>query len=115
MSEPTIYRKELLKAVLENHAVTSVDVREIRFQPDQRTGRHLHPCPVFGYIAEGSAILEVEGEPPQHLPAGSAFHEPAGKVIARFDNASATAPLTFIAYYLLHGQQELIAMLPDAS
>jgi hypothetical protein len=31
----------------------------------------------------------------------------------RFDNPSETEPLTFIAYYLLNGSQELIEMLPD--
>jgi len=35
------------------------------------------------------------------------------KVIVRFDNASSSAPLKFIAHYLLHGKQELIEMLPE--
>jgi quercetin dioxygenase-like cupin family protein len=42
--------------------VTRVDVREIVFQPGQETGLHKHPCPVFGYIAEGEAVLEIQGE-----------------------------------------------------
>jgi len=33
-------------------------------------------------------------------------------VIARFDNASATEPMKFVAYYLLEGEQALIEMLP---
>ncbi|MGA8108838.1 MAG: cupin domain-containing protein [Acidobacteriaceae bacterium] len=88
-----------------------MDIREIRFIPGQRTTRHLHPCTVVGYIAEGTAILEVEGEPPQTVPAGSAFHEPGGRIIADFRNASDTDPLTFITFYLLDGNQELITML----
>lgn len=111
MSQQTIVRKPLIAATLDSRNVTKVDAREIRFAPGQETGRHLHPCSVFGYIAEGSAVLQVEGEAPQSLPAGSAFHEPAGKVIARFDNASSSDPLTFIAFYLLDGDQELITML----
>jgi quercetin dioxygenase-like cupin family protein len=108
-----IGRKPLLSAALENKTVTSVDVREITFRPGQKTGVHRHPCPVFGYIAEGEAVLQVEGEQTQRLPAGSAFYEPAGVVIRRFDNASSENDMRFIAYYLLEGKQELIEMLPE--
>jgi quercetin dioxygenase-like cupin family protein len=76
-----------------------------------QTGRHKHPCPVIGYIAEGSAVLQIEGQRPQQLPTGSAFYEPADVIITRFDNASATAPMKFIAQYLLDGDQALIEML----
>ena|SRR5271165_6536721 len=113
MTEKTILRKQLLSVPLEHKTVTSVEVREINFEPGQQTGRHRHPCPVIGYIAEGSAIVQVEGQPAQLLPPGSAFYEPAGSVM-RFDNASLTHPLKFIAYYLLNGAQELIEMLPAA-
>jgi len=115
MTQRTITRRPLLAAVLNNKTVTAVDVREIVFEPGQETGLHKHPCPVFGYIAEGEAVLEVEGQPPQQLPAGSAFHEPAETVILRFDNASAENRMRFICFYLLEGQQELIEMLPDAA
>lgn len=111
MTQPTIPRRPLLSAELKNKTVTKVDVREIVFQPGQETGLHKHPCPVFGYIAEGEAILQIEGEPPQHLATGSAFYEPANTVIARFDNVSAKHTMRFICYYLLEGEQELIEML----
>jgi hypothetical protein len=51
----------------------------------------------------------VEGE--QNLPAGSAFYEPADANIANFGNASDFEPMTFVAFYLLDGEQELIRML----
>lgn len=111
MSDQPIHRKPLLKAALEARSITTVDVREIRFAPGQRTGRHLHPCTVVGYVAEGTAAIQIEGETEQTLPAGSAFHEPRGTVMADFRNASDSAPLTFITFYLLDGQQELITML----
>jgi quercetin dioxygenase-like cupin family protein len=111
MGTQTITRKPLLTAMLTDRNVDAVDVREIRFAPGQQTGRHLHPCTVIGYVAEGTAILEIEGQPPQRLPAGSAFHEPAETVIADFRNASDSEPLTFIASYLLSGDQELITLL----
>jgi quercetin dioxygenase-like cupin family protein len=113
MANSEIVRKPLLNVAIGVQTVTSVDVREITFAPGQRTGRHKHPCPVVGFIVEGSAVLEVNGERPQQLPEGSSFYEPAEKVILRFDNASASAPMKFIAHYLLNGNQELIEMLPE--
>ena len=112
MSKPTaIERRALLAADLTEWTTTKVDVRSIRFAPGQETGVHSHPGHVIGYIAEGSAILEVEGQPPQRLATGDAFHEPAGARIRRFDNASAEHPLEFVAIYLLSSDQPLIEML----
>jgi quercetin dioxygenase-like cupin family protein len=113
MSNDVIVRRPLLNAALGSRNVTQVDVREIIFQPRQQTGRHLHPCPVVGYIAEGTALFRIEGEAAQMLHAGDAFYEPAGVVVASFDNASETAAMKFIAYYLLDGAQALIEMLPE--
>lgn len=113
MNSSDIQRKQLLAAALGNHNVTTVDVREITLGAGQRGGRHRHPCPVVGYIASGTAIYQVEQEPAQILPVGSAFYEPANSVIADFGNASDTSPMTFVAFYLLDGEQELIEMLPN--
>jgi len=113
MSVKGIVRKQLLSVPFDNKNVTSVEVREINFEPGQQTGRHLHPCPVLGYIVEGSAVVQAEGQPEQRLEAGAAFYEPAG-VVMRFDNASSNRPLKFICYYLLDGKQDLIQMLPAA-
>jgi hypothetical protein len=55
-------------------------------------------------------VYQVEGEPEQILPAGSAFHEPAGAIIAEFGNASDSEPMKFVAFYLLNGEQDLIEM-----
>jgi quercetin dioxygenase-like cupin family protein len=111
MSAGTITREPLLKAALGDRSINAVDVRRIRFGPGQETGRHLHPCPVVGYIVDGTAVLKIEGEPEQLLSAGSAFYEPAESVIVRFDNASNSEPMTFIAVYLLKDDQELITLL----
>jgi hypothetical protein len=110
-----ITRTPLLSAALHNKKVTSVDVREIKFRGGQQTDLHKQPCPIFGYIAEGSAVLEIKDQPPQSLPIGSAFYEPADTIILRFDNASPEKSMRFIAFHLLEGQQELIEMLPQAA
>jgi quercetin dioxygenase-like cupin family protein len=111
MSQPPIHRKHLLTAVLGNRNVTSADVREIRLEPGQQSGRHLHACAVLGYIVTGTAVYQVEGQVDQTLPAGSAFYEAADTIIANFGNASDTEAMTFVAFYLLDGDQELIRML----
>lgn len=111
MSSQAVQRKQLLTAVLGGRNVTTVDVRTIRLEPGQQSGRHLHPCAVVGYIAEGEATYQIEGEAMQMLPTGAAFYEPADAVIANFGNASDSDPMTFVAFYLLDGDQELIQML----
>jgi quercetin dioxygenase-like cupin family protein len=111
MNQSAIQRKQLLKAVLGNRNVTSADVREIRLEPGQQSGRHLHPCAVLGYIVAGTAVYQVEGEAEEILPAGSAFYEPATTVIANFGNASDSESMVFVACYLLDGEQELIRIL----
>jgi quercetin dioxygenase-like cupin family protein len=111
MNSTAIERKQLLNAQLHNRNVTTVDVRQIMLDPGQQSGRHLHPCAVLGYIVSGTATYQIEGCALQTLPAGSAFYEPAGAVIANFGNASKSVPMTFVAFYLLDGDQELITML----
>jgi len=111
VSQPTIERKQLLTAVLGNRKVTNADVRVIQLEPGQQSGRHLHPCAVLGYIVNGAATLQIEGELVQSLPTGSAFYEPAETVIANFGNASDSESMTFVAFYLLDGEQDLIQML----
>jgi quercetin dioxygenase-like cupin family protein len=113
MSQPTIERQQLLSAVLGQRNVSTVDIRKITLGPRQKAGRHQHPCPVVGYIASGTAFCQIEGEPAELLPVGSAFYEPAERVIADFGNASDVTPLTFIAFYLLDGEQDLITMLDN--
>jgi quercetin dioxygenase-like cupin family protein len=114
MSAQTIQRKQLLTAILGDRRITSADVREIRLEPGQQAGRHLHPCAVLGYIVAGTAIYEIEGETAQILPSGSAFYEPAETVISKFGNASDSEPMTFVAFYLMDGDQELITMLDES-
>ena len=113
MNIDAIVRRPLLSAALGHRNVSHVEVREILFQPGQKTPRHLHPCPVVGYIAEGTALYRrEEQEEATVLAAGAAFYEPADTVMVSFDNASETEPMRFIAFYLLEGNQELIKILP---
>jgi quercetin dioxygenase-like cupin family protein len=113
MRGQTIQRRQLLTAVFGDHRITSADVREIRLEAGQQAGRHLHPCAVLGYIVQGTATFQIEGEAAQTLPAGSAFYEPAKMVVSNFGNASDSEPMVFIAFYLKDGDQDLITMLEE--
>jgi quercetin dioxygenase-like cupin family protein len=99
----------LLTGLLNAH-IDRIESYRITLQPAQRTGYHFHPGGVVGYVVEGDILYEIEGQPATRLQAGSVFYEPPGVVIARFDNASDTAPATFIAFYPLIGKQALITM-----
>jgi quercetin dioxygenase-like cupin family protein len=114
MPEPTpIIRDALLSAVLdEAPSVERVQMARIQLAPGQAAGRHFHPCDVVGYIVSGTIRFEIAGEPGVTLEAGAAFHEPANREIAHFDNASGEQPATFVACYLLApGEERLIEML----
>jgi quercetin dioxygenase-like cupin family protein len=110
---PEVIRKLLLSAEIGDRHITRVEVREIIFAPGQAAGRHRHPCPVICYIADGAALVQEEGGPVRHIRAGESVHESADAVITRFDNASSTQPMRFIAHYLLTGDEPLIEMLGE--
>ncbi len=108
-----IQRKALLTAMLGgSRSVERVEIKQIELAPGQATGLHRHPCPVLGYVAAGLIEFQIDGEAAQRLRQGDAFFEPDNARILRFDNASASEPAVFIAFYLLGtGEHEPIEML----
>jgi quercetin dioxygenase-like cupin family protein len=74
-------------------------------------GKHLHPCPVVGYIVSGKVLFQVEGEEKKILNQGEAFYKPKNKTISHFDNASEEETFVFIAFYLKEAGEDLIKML----
>jgi quercetin dioxygenase-like cupin family protein len=116
MANPTsneIVRRHLLTATLDGQkTVNRVEIKEITLAARQRTGLHLHPCPVVGYITEGTILFQIDGEAERVLKPGDAFFEPAQTRVVHFDNAT-DEPAKFIAYYLVGtDDRELITMLP---
>jgi quercetin dioxygenase-like cupin family protein len=111
MSKDEIVRKVLLTQAIPLKEVRSVDIREITFTPGQKAGYHRHPCPVLGLIMGGEALFQVEGQAERVLHAGEAFYEPQGTPIVHFDNASVSAIMTFVAFYLVDRESQLIEML----
>jgi quercetin dioxygenase-like cupin family protein len=43
-------------------------------------GRHSHFGYELGYVLEGAALMQIEGEPPRELKAGDSYAIPAGKI-----------------------------------
>lgn len=108
---PTVIRTLLLTAAMVGGThVERVEIHRIELAPRQRTGLHLHRCPVVGVVMRGSIFFALDGEPGRVLEAGDAFYEPADTHVLHFDARDEGA--TFVAYYLLGpGEHELITML----
>jgi quercetin dioxygenase-like cupin family protein len=52
------------------------------------TGRHSHPGIETGYVIEGTATIEIDGQPPRMLRPGDSYLIPSGAV----HNATAHGP-----------------------
>lgn len=88
--------------------IERVELYRVTLPPGQVAGRHTHPGGVAGYVTDGTVVFELDGQPPRELRAGDAFFEPAGATVHRFDNTSTEEPATFVACYLLTGDEPLI-------
>jgi quercetin dioxygenase-like cupin family protein len=112
---PPVKRTPIVKHnVSPQKLVTSVSVVRIDYERAQRTGRHIHPMPVVGYVLEGSFVVKIAGGEQVHYKAGQSIYEPADTIIEQFDNDSSTEPAVLIAHYLAGpGQTELVRILPD--
>jgi quercetin dioxygenase-like cupin family protein len=85
-----------------------VEAYRVELPPGQRAGRHTHPGPVTGYVERGLIAFQADDQPDRELRPGDVFVEPSGAVIGRFDNLSPSEPATFVAFYLISGDQPLI-------
>jgi quercetin dioxygenase-like cupin family protein len=63
------------------------------------SGKHTQSGNEIVYIAEGSVTLEVQGKAPVTVKQGEAFQTAAGEV-HNVKNASATAPVKALAFYV---------------
>ena len=105
-------RKDLLNAIV-NQKVSVVEIKEVNMTGGQEAPKHLHPCPVVGYIVSGRVLFQIEGQESEILKEGDAFYEPKNKTILHFDNASKDKPLTFVAFYLKEQHEENIKVLKN--
>ncbi len=78
-----------------HHAV----VAQVDFAAAGGVGRHTHPGEEFGYVVEGTVVVEIDGKPAQTLKAGDSFFIPAGAIHAA-KNAGG-APAKVVSSYVL--------------
>jgi len=67
-------------------------------------GWHKHPAPVYVYLSEGVATLELEDGTLHHFQTGEAVVEPADTVM-RTVNRSATGPAVFVTFQVSDPEQ----------
>ncbi|NKB98966.1 MAG: cupin domain-containing protein [Pseudomonadales bacterium] len=94
---------KILEARFDSREVVKIEAGDFHFKPGQIAPIHTHSAPAIGIVTKGAILYQVEGEKPQLLTKGDAFHEPVGPRILRFDNASATEEAIFVDFNL---QQE---------
>jgi quercetin dioxygenase-like cupin family protein len=105
----TPVREHLATADLGGAArVDRVETHRITLAPGQVAGRHTHPGGVAGYVTAGRVAFQLEGGAVDELRAGSAFVEPPGAVVLRFDNLEPDRPATFVACYPVTGGEPLL-------
>jgi quercetin dioxygenase-like cupin family protein len=78
--------------------------------PGMAAGRHTHFGTETGYVAEGSASLEIEGETPKLLKAGDSYVIPVGKV--HDAKTVGDKPVRVIATYIVEKGKPLATPAP---
>jgi quercetin dioxygenase-like cupin family protein len=83
----------------------SVTVVEVNYGPGESSTPHSHPCPVIGYVVEGTLRTQVKGEPEAIYKAGESFYEAPNGVHEVSANASDKDRAKLLAYFVcdLHG------------
>ena len=78
--------------------------------PGMAAGRHTHFGTETGYVAEGSASLEIEGETPKLLKAGDSYVIASGKV--HDAKTVGDKPVRVIATYIVEKGKPLATPAP---
>ncbi len=95
---PGIQRQVLQRGASEGGERDVVLVR-VEIAPGAAAGRHSHPGIETGYLVEGEAVMEVDGEAPKRLGAGDTYLIPAGRV--HDARAVGSRPVTVIATFVV--------------
>lgn len=77
-------------------------------------GPHSHPCPVVGYVIEGSLRMQVKGGPETVCKAGESFYEAPGGTHLVSANASDKEPARFVAFFTCDRAAPLSVVAPEA-
>lgn len=75
-------------------------VVQVTYAPGDSSVAHRHPCPVIGYVIEGSYRTKSGAEPEATYTAGQAFYEAPGAIHGVSANASKTRTVRFLAFFV---------------
>ena len=78
----------------------TADIVEVDYGPGAASPAHSHPCPVIGYVLEGSVRTQVKGQAEAVYTAGQSFYEAPNGVHLVSANASSTKPAKLIAFFV---------------
>ena len=77
-----------------------VTVVAVTYGPGESSKPHSHPCPVIGYVLEGSLRTKLMGESEVIYNSGESFYEAPNGVHEISANASQAKPAKLIAYFV---------------
>jgi quercetin dioxygenase-like cupin family protein len=96
-----------------NGAKLAVTVVEVSYGPGEFSIPHSHPCPVIGYVLEGSLRTQVEGKAETIYKAGESFYEAPNGVHLVSANASDKKPMKLLAFFVCDHEAPLSLPVPE--
>jgi quercetin dioxygenase-like cupin family protein len=89
-------------------------VVEVTYEPGGANTAHRHPCPVIGYVIEGSVRMQVKGQAERIYTPGDTFYEAPTDVHVVSANASPDKPARFLAYFVCDRKTPLSVPVADS-
>ena len=89
-------------------------VVEVNYGPGESSRPHSHPCPVIGYVVEGTLRTQMKGEPEAIYKAGESFYEAPNGVHLVSANASDKERAKFLAYFVCDHHSALSVEVPKS-
>lgn len=86
---------------------------EVTYEPGGANTAHQHPCPVIGYVLEGSLRMQVKGQAERVYGVGDTFFESPTDVHLVSANASQDKPARFLAYFVCDRKTPLSVPVPQ--
>lgn len=96
-----------------NGAKLSVTAVEVNYAPGESSMPHSHPCPVIGYVLEGSLRTQVKGNTETIYKAGESFYEAPNGVHLVSANASDKEPMKLLAFFVCDHNAPLGLPVPE--
>ena len=96
-----------------NGAHLKATVVEITYGPGESSPPHSHPCPVVGYVIQGTLRTQVRGEAAAVYKRGQSFYEAPNGVHLISANASNQAPVKFLAFLVCENDEPLTVAPPE--